>query len=111
LYAIAGLIPDTADTHPLDVDLRDFATQQHVNPPIAVAHARLGDLLDVLPEGSLPGTAGTIVIARTPDPQSTAGSSNADLPGRANVIDHLALPGRLHIFPADDVLQHLLVER
>src|SRR6476661_10331499 len=69
-----------------------------MNAAIAVAHTRLGDLLDALAEGSLPGTARAIVIVRTLDWQRSAGSPDADLPGRAHVVDHLTLPDRLHIF-------------
>jgi hypothetical protein len=69
-----------------------------MNPPIAIAHPGLGDLPDPLGEGSLPGSLGTVVVGRAIDRHSPASTTNAHPPGRPDVIDHLALPGRLHIF-------------
>ena len=64
---------------------------------ISVAHPRLGNFLDPLDEGRLSGPLGTVVIGRSIDRQSPAGPPEADLLGRAHVIDHLPLPGRRHI--------------
>jgi hypothetical protein len=46
LQALLAIEPTDA----LDVDGPAFAPKEHVNPSIAVAHARLGDLLDPLTE-------------------------------------------------------------
>ena len=65
---------------------------------IAIAYARLDDLLDPFPDGRLPGALRTVVIARPIDGHGAAGAADAHPPGRPDVIDHLTLPGRLHIF-------------
>src|SRR5579864_5170548 len=65
---------------------------------IAVAHARLRNLLDPLAERSLPGPLRTVVIGRSVHRHGAASTANAYPPGRPNMINHLTLPGRLHIF-------------
>jgi hypothetical protein len=39
--------------HPFDVHRPAFTAKQDIDPPIAVAHAALGDLLDAFAEGRL----------------------------------------------------------
>src|SRR5947209_6369931 len=92
----ALLAVEPADT--FDIDRPSFTLEKHVDAPISVAHAGLGDLLDPFAEGSLPGPLRTVVIGRSIHRHGAASTANADLPGPANMIDDLTLPGRLHIF-------------
>jgi hypothetical protein len=71
-----------------------------MDAPVAIAHPRLGDLLDPLHQDGLPGTFGTVVVSRSIDRQSLAGTPDADLPNHPNLVDHLSLPGRPHISAA-----------
>src|SRR6201986_5590967 len=63
LQALLAIEP----TYPFDIDLPSFTPEKHVNPPIAVAHARLGNLFDPLAQGRLPGTLGAVVIGGAVD--------------------------------------------
>src|SRR6185437_7011972 len=92
----ALLAIETADA--LGVDRPAFPPKQHMNSPITIANPGLGDLPDALDEGSLPGPLRTVVIGRPIHRHSAAGTTYAHPPDRANPIDHLTLPGRLHIF-------------
>jgi hypothetical protein len=65
-----------------------------MDPAIAIAYARLRDLLDPLLEVGLIGASTTIVVARSLGPKHCAGSPDANLAGAANVIDELAPPIR-----------------
>jgi hypothetical protein len=69
-----------------------------MDAPITIAHPRLGDLLDPLHQHGLPGPLGTVVIGRPVDWESLANATNAYLPNRSDVINHLPLPDRPHIF-------------
>jgi hypothetical protein len=48
----------------LVVDPPTLAAQQHMNPPIAIAHPRLANLLDPLFEHGLSGATRFIMVAR-----------------------------------------------
>src|SRR5207237_4973216 len=65
---------------------------------IAITHPSLGDLLDPLHQNSLPGPVRAVVVGRSVDRQRLTRAPDADLPNRPNLINHLSLPGRLHIF-------------
>ena len=54
-----------------------FMAQQHMNAPIAIAHAGRRDLLDPFGQLSLPGSTGALVVGRSFGWQRTASSSNA----------------------------------
>ena len=77
--------------HALGVHQPALATEQHVNAPVAIAHASLRDLLDPLLETGLRRTAGLVVVARWVDAHVAAGAANDHLPDRPNVIDKLPL--------------------
>jgi hypothetical protein len=72
-----------------------FTTQQDMDAPISVAHARCRNLLDAGGQLSLPGSTGAIMVGRTVDRQCAASTSNAHLPGRPRMIYQLTPPGRL----------------
>src|SRR5499426_3244603 len=83
---------------PLGIYRPAFAPQQHMNAPIAVAHAGSGDLLDPFAQLSLPSSTRAVVVGRSIDWQRAASTSNAHPPGRPRMIHHLTLPGRLQSF-------------
>jgi hypothetical protein len=83
---------------PLGIDPPAFTAQQYVNAPITVANPGGGDLLDPFGQLSLPGSTGAVVVGRSFDRQRTASTSNAHSPGRARMIHHLPLSGRLQNF-------------
>lgn len=47
-----------------DADTPAFAIQKEVDPAIAMAHMRLADLFDPLPDGRLFGVAGPVFACR-----------------------------------------------
>src|SRR6516165_12219415 len=69
-----------------------------MDTPISIAHAGRGDLLDPFTQLRLPGSTRAVVVGRSFDRQRTASTSNAYPPGRARMIHHLTLPGRLQNF-------------
>jgi hypothetical protein len=55
---------------------------------VVVVRASRCALLDPLLQGSLSGPFGTVVVGRSVNRQGSARTTNADLPGLANTIDH-----------------------
>jgi len=66
---------------PLGVHPPALTAQQHMNAPIAIAHAGCRDLLDPFGQLRLPGSTGAVVVGRAFDRQRTASMSNAHSPG------------------------------
>ena len=69
-----------------------------MDPAIAVAHARLGDLLHPLLQVGLIGTATTVVVARSFRPKHAASPSDTDGPDAPDIVDELASPIRPQSF-------------
>ena len=61
---------------PFHVDLPSFTAKQHVHTAIAVAHARLADLLDASRKPSLVAAAGFVTIGRPGRLQGPAGTQD-----------------------------------
>src|SRR5262249_9832487 len=83
---------------PFRVHSPTFTAQQHMNAPIAVAHAGGRNLLDPFGQLSLPGSTRAVVGGRSLNRQNTASTANAYPPARAHMIHHLTLPSRLQNF-------------
>jgi hypothetical protein len=64
-----------------------------MDPPIAIAHSRLGDFLDPLDEMGLPDPSRAVMVGRTFNGQGAASTTDAHLPGRPHMIDHRPLTG------------------
>src|SRR6516162_1511474 len=84
--------------NPLGVHPPAFTAQQHMNAPIAIAYTRRRHILDPFDQLSLPGSTRAVVVGRSFDWQRSASPSNAYPPGRACIVHHLPLPGRLQSF-------------
>ena len=69
-----------------------------MDAPIAVAHARLGDLLRPLLQLGLIGAAPTVMVARSFRPKHAARPPDADLPRAPDIIDPLPAPIRPQSF-------------
>ena len=82
----------------LHVDDPSFPTQQHVDAPIPIPHARLRDLLDPPFDGSLIGAPGLIVERRGIEPQGPTGPPDRYAPIEAHPANQLAHPSRLQSF-------------
>jgi hypothetical protein len=92
----AQLLVEPVD--PLGVDDPALAPQQHVDAAIAVAHPRLGDLLDPLHESGLRAALALVVVGRRLRPQHAAGPTDRNLPGAADLIDQPAPARRPYSF-------------
>src|SRR6516162_7639080 len=82
----------------LDPPLGRLVAQLHMNAPIAIAYTRRRHILDPFDQLSLPGSTRAVVVGRSFDWQRSASPSNAYPPGRACIVHHLPLPGRLQSF-------------
>src|SRR5262249_41530404 len=80
--------------HALRIHSPALAAQQHMDAPIAVAHAGRRNLLDPFGQLSLPGSTGAVVVGRSLHRQRSASTSNAHPPGRTHMIHHWPLSGR-----------------
>ena len=78
----------------LSIDRPAFPLQQHRDPPIAVAHPRLRDLLDPAFERDGLRSLALVMVAGPFRLQRSARPSDADLPGGPQMIHELATPGR-----------------
>ena len=82
----------------LDVDVPALATQQDVNAPIPVAHARGADLLDPGFEAGLIGAAGFAMVGGPIELQDAARAPDRYVPLPADPCRQLALPIRPYSF-------------
>src|ERR1700744_1013590 len=82
----------------LGIHIPPFPPQQHMNAPIAVSHARLGDLLYSLFEVGLTAALRLVDIKRPINLERRTGSPDRRLPIRSNLVDKLTLAGRPHSF-------------
>src|SRR5215813_11967044 len=71
-----------------------------MDAPIAITYPGLGNLPDPLHQNGLPGPSGTVVIGRSVNQQSLAGTPDADPPNHPNLVNHQSLPDRPYIFGA-----------
>ena len=82
-----------------------------MDAPVAIPHARLANLLDPSFQRGLPGTAGLGMVGRGVELEDLAGPSDRYAPIHQHPFDQLALADRPQSFSADDVLEHLPVQR
>ena len=75
-----------------------FTTQQDVNAAVAVANARMADLLDPMFEGSLAGATRLVMVGRPVKLERRAGPADRDLPLATDFVDQLALPASFIAF-------------
>src|SRR5215212_2600728 len=69
-----------------------------MNPPIAIAHARLADLPDPLFEVGLSGAVRLVVVGRGVHLEHAARPADRNLPLATHLVDQLTLPNRLQSF-------------
>jgi hypothetical protein len=101
---LRGLVPQlqakilVKPIDPLGVHRPTFPSQQHVNTPIAIAHARLRDLLDPLLDVRLAAAFGFVDIQRPVDPQGRTSAPDRDFPVGSQLVDKLPLAARRQCF-------------
>lgn len=76
--------------HAFVVHLPSLSAQKHVNAPIAVAHTRLGNLLDPILQIGLRRTRGFKLVARPACAEHIARPPDADLPDTTQLINQRA---------------------
>ena len=95
----------------LQVDLPPFATQEDMDAPVPVADARLENLLDAGFDAGLVATTGFVMVGRTIEFQDAARPPDRHAPCITNRRRQLAAYEQALQFPADDVLEHLAIQR
>ena len=75
-----------------------LAAQQHMNPAVAVAHARLADLSDPKFKGGLSGASRFVVVGGRINQEDAARAPDRNTPVATHLVDQLALPDRLQSF-------------
>lgn len=80
--------------HFLAIDRPSLAFEQQRDPPEAIAHPGLGNLLEALLPGYRIGPVRLAVMLESFRLEFTAGGPDADLPSRSQLVHEMALPGR-----------------
>ncbi len=75
-----------------------FASQQHVNTPVAIAYTRLGNLLDPSFDGSLVRPPGLVVVGGRVETDGPTSLPDRHTPIDAHPGDNLAQTARLQSF-------------
>jgi transcriptional regulator with XRE-family HTH domain len=98
--ALRHLVPELQAhlfVKPIDsfgVHIPALASQQHMHPAVAVAHARLADLFDPQLQSGLLAALALVVVERPVDPQRIACLADRYLPGLPHLIDEGSLASR-----------------
>src|SRR5215212_9350849 len=75
-----------------------FASEQNMDAPITIAHARLANLLDPLFEMGVSGAARLVMVGGRIDLEHATCSSDRNVPLTSHLVDQLALPDRPQSF-------------
>src|SRR5215212_933512 len=75
-----------------------LAPEQNMNPPVAVAHARLAYLPDPLFQMGLSGAARFVMVGRGVHLEHAARPADRNIPLVPHLVDQLALPDRPQSF-------------
>jgi hypothetical protein len=87
-----------------------FASQEHMDPAVAIAHPCTGQIPDPHPQGGLIRSSTPIAIGRPIPPNDATSPSLTDRKAGPNEVDQTSLLGRLYSFFLMTSRAHMLVE-